>query len=148
MRAECIPQTLTCFSLSSQYPHSRESCGFGGMCVCVSQCVWEGLCPWENEFRWKQTSESVSRQRFKSLLSDNDDERCVDEGVDWYQTDGGELRDKVDKAGDKAGICMEKGNVRLITTVLWLTRHVKNKAKSDVLLCTWPTSTTLINTDS
>lgn len=50
--------------------------------VCV--CVWEGLCPWENEFRWKQTSESVSRQCFKSLLSDNDDERQVDEGVDGY----------------------------------------------------------------
>lgn len=50
--------------------------------VCVSQRVWEGLCPWENEFGWKQTSESVSRQRFKSLLSDNDDERHVDESVD------------------------------------------------------------------
>lgn len=52
------------------------------VCVCALQCVWEGLCPWENEFRWKQTSESVSRQHFKSLLSDNDGERHVDEGVD------------------------------------------------------------------
>lgn len=40
------------------------------------------FCPWENESKWKQTSESVSRRRFKSLLSDNDDERHVDEGVD------------------------------------------------------------------
>lgn len=86
---ECIPQTHKCFSLASQHPHSWESCGFWGMCMCFTVWVWEGLCPWENEFRWKQTSESVSRRRFKSLLSDNDDERHVDGGVDWYQTDGG-----------------------------------------------------------
>ena len=50
--------------------------------MCVSVCVWEGICPWESEFRWKQTSESVSRRLFKSLLSDNDDERRVDEDAD------------------------------------------------------------------
>lgn len=81
---------LTCLPVSPQLRKLwflRYACFLFTVCV----CVWEGLCPWENEFRWKQTSESVSRQRFKSLLADNDDEHHVVEGVDWYQTDGGLL---------------------------------------------------------
>lgn len=76
---ECIPLNV---SPSLPSTPTVEKAVVSEVCVCVSQCVWEGLCPWENEFRWKQTSESVSRQRFKSLPSDNDDEHHVDEGVD------------------------------------------------------------------
>lgn len=76
-------QRPECFSLARHSnPHSSQSCGSLGMPVYapVCVCVWEGLRPWESEPRWKQTSESVSRQRLKSLLSDNDDEHRVDEG--------------------------------------------------------------------
>lgn len=75
------PDTTVFLTLLSSEPTVGRAV-VSRVCVCLPPSVWEGLCPWENEFRWKQTSESVSRQPFKSLLSANDDEHCVDEAVD------------------------------------------------------------------
>ncbi len=85
----------------------------------ASQCAWAAPNPWENEFRWKQTSESVSKACCLIMMMSGTMMRAL---IDTKQMASAlkvtqlhydvlhfqhRYRDGSWCTGDKAGICIE-----------------------------------------
>lgn len=86
----CITRTPKCFSLTSQYPHSWESCGFWGMCfffaVCVGGVFFHGRMSLDGNKLKEVFQDSVSKACFLIMVIMHVDDTKQMEGWSYRTT--------------------------------------------------------------